>query len=499
MTMAKVDQEVPEATPQELALLKCEKCGRAARVWLDSCEFCKHPQKLWYEDRRQQLEKKLASEERVHRDYVDKLNHYANGERSMQETITHLERKLRDKSHYADCADRQVETLNDVVGEKTARIVSLKGQVDHQARAILVLESRTKHNDGYDSTEDGRLRGLLTRVVAAVDVSGFADAVKHLEANIHEWRRAVEIVISRKTQIDEKDVEIVRLRDAVIMQQKDIDNQQERLEAKQERIEEQKVTLCEVAERNAYLEAQADKVAVLANDVDGLHAKLASKSTYICLMAKQKAALEYKLKDFANLRAENCHLNDGRHSADKKIHEQYAELVDLRILRDRVCAVVSIHEPFEDCVTKIEEDWAPMTELQEELRRKVEEIVSCRDGIILRNEWLHRICGTVGVKCDQKAWAVAKVEKEWAKITELKRQLRKAKKKESPGHSSIKELRSRHRNVNRVTTKTQQLKDTVCSLISADTMAMFEHIEQVLLVESKHLMALVEAHPDYTL
>jgi len=62
---------------QESALLKCEHCGNASRVWLGRCERCSSPTVSWYEQRIRLLEGLLKSQDKLIREQADVLNSYA--------------------------------------------------------------------------------------------------------------------------------------------------------------------------------------------------------------------------------------------------------------------------------------------------------------------------------------------------------------------------------------------------------------------------------------
>ena len=96
MTMANVESSnPPPAVPQESALLKCEHCGNAERVHLNRCKTCNDPNKNWYEDRIQQLEKQVAADDRTLRSQADQLNNYAGIVRSLHKTDDVTARELR--------------------------------------------------------------------------------------------------------------------------------------------------------------------------------------------------------------------------------------------------------------------------------------------------------------------------------------------------------------------------------------------------------------------
>lgn len=75
--MAKVeDPHTKPPIPKESALLKCEHCGNANRVWLNRCERCRDPETNWYEARIARLEETIAAQDKLIRNQADLLNNY---------------------------------------------------------------------------------------------------------------------------------------------------------------------------------------------------------------------------------------------------------------------------------------------------------------------------------------------------------------------------------------------------------------------------------------
>jgi primosomal protein N' len=76
--MAKVeDPHTKPPIPQESALLKCEHCGNADRVWLNRCKRCSSPEVNWYEARIAMLEETIVSQDKLIRNQADLLNNYS--------------------------------------------------------------------------------------------------------------------------------------------------------------------------------------------------------------------------------------------------------------------------------------------------------------------------------------------------------------------------------------------------------------------------------------
>jgi hypothetical protein len=75
MGMAEVKPEgIIDAVPQESALLMCNECGGAKRVWLENCTHCRDPEVNWYEKRIAWLEGKVAEQDQYIRKQADLLN-----------------------------------------------------------------------------------------------------------------------------------------------------------------------------------------------------------------------------------------------------------------------------------------------------------------------------------------------------------------------------------------------------------------------------------------
>jgi hypothetical protein len=73
MGMAPV-QVTPPAVPKDSALLKCEHCGKASRIWLCNCKYCTNPEDNWYETRIAELEKIIDNQDKTIRAQADLLN-----------------------------------------------------------------------------------------------------------------------------------------------------------------------------------------------------------------------------------------------------------------------------------------------------------------------------------------------------------------------------------------------------------------------------------------
>ena len=70
------DPNLQETIPKESALLKCESCGGAQRVWLSQCRTCSAPEENWYEKRIARLEEITNAQDRLIRRQADMLNEY---------------------------------------------------------------------------------------------------------------------------------------------------------------------------------------------------------------------------------------------------------------------------------------------------------------------------------------------------------------------------------------------------------------------------------------
>lgn len=76
--MAKVeDPNTKLPIPKESALLKCETCGNASRVWLNMCQKCTAPEVNWYEERIAKLEETIQQQDQLIRNQADLLNNYS--------------------------------------------------------------------------------------------------------------------------------------------------------------------------------------------------------------------------------------------------------------------------------------------------------------------------------------------------------------------------------------------------------------------------------------
>jgi len=191
--MAKTEPETPPAIPKDSAFLKCEYCGNAERVSLERCKKCNSPQRNWYEDRIQQLEKQVAADDKTIRAQADTLNGYSSDGTNLQDTIIHLERKLRD----SEVLRGNVEKLEERIGAQRNVTTGLRKECDlyKKERDRLHQKNVRLHNEAWEKTEnDGaeeqRLRELLCRVIDVVGVAGFDGAVKWLEENLADLREA---------------------------------------------------------------------------------------------------------------------------------------------------------------------------------------------------------------------------------------------------------------------------------------------------------------------
>jgi len=76
MVTPEEDTAIKTAIPKESALLKCENCGQASRVWLNACKICRNPESNWYEQRIARLEEIIERQNKMILKQVDMLNYY---------------------------------------------------------------------------------------------------------------------------------------------------------------------------------------------------------------------------------------------------------------------------------------------------------------------------------------------------------------------------------------------------------------------------------------
>lgn len=87
MGMVDVAGKLLKAVPKESALLKCEKCGNARRVWLNECQHCRSPEANWYEERLAQLEDLIERQNKLIQAQVNKLHTQSAELRGLREEL----------------------------------------------------------------------------------------------------------------------------------------------------------------------------------------------------------------------------------------------------------------------------------------------------------------------------------------------------------------------------------------------------------------------------
>ena len=85
----------PTSVPRDSALLKCEQCGNARRVWLNCCASCADPEANWYEKRMKEYEDIINKQDRMIRSQADQLNTYLAKVRDYEKKINEKDRIIK--------------------------------------------------------------------------------------------------------------------------------------------------------------------------------------------------------------------------------------------------------------------------------------------------------------------------------------------------------------------------------------------------------------------